>query len=115
MSRKPLLRPESLSQGVSCFAGILWGVTLWGSSALHPLTLVPPQSRPARGSTRSIPQPPREIGSTGSLEACPALSEEQAIWIMITSPLAPAISCFKHLFFLTLLSAVARDVRATTE
>lgn len=51
---------------------------------------------------RSIPQLPRETGSIASLEVCPALSEEQAIWIMIISPLAPAISRFKHLFFLVM-------------
>lgn len=52
MSRNPLLTPESLSRVVSCYAGIPWGVTLWGSSALHPIAPVPPQSRPAWGSTQ---------------------------------------------------------------
>lgn len=31
------------------------------------------------------------------LGVCPAPSEEQAIWIMVISPLAPDIGCFKHL------------------
>lgn len=55
------------------------------------------------GGARSIPWLPRETGSAASLEVCPALSKEQAIWIMIISPLALAISCFKHLFFLDII------------
>lgn len=58
MSPSPAL---SLSQGVSCFVGIPWGVSLGGSSALHPFSLVLLHSPPAQGA-QSIPQLPRETG-----------------------------------------------------
>lgn len=96
MSHDPLLSPESPSQGVSCSTGGPTGCYTMGvlsPSPPHPGAAVEPSCSGER-------TPPREMGSSVSLEVCAALSEEQANWIMIISPLAPAISRFKHLSFL---------------
>lgn len=80
---------------------LLCGDPMGGYTYGGPHPFIPSAWCCCSGGTEHIPLP-REMGSSASLEVCPALSEEQAIWIMIISPLAPAISCFKHLFFLNI-------------